>query len=123
MEIMPVLKGIATSIPGVRNFIMQRTGGTDSASYCYAVWLRYLLMAYENGLDSQPKIVAEIGPGDSLGIGLSALITGAEKYYAFDIIKYANYERNSTIFDELIEIFRKKRIFLVKSNFRILNLT
>jgi hypothetical protein len=108
MKITPVLKGVATLIPGVRNFILQRTGGTDSARYCYAVWLRHLLMAHENGFASQPKIVAEIGPGDSLGIGLSALISGAEKYYAFDIIRYANYERNSTIFDELVEMFRKK---------------
>lgn len=68
-------------------------------------------MAYENGLSVQPKIVAEIGPGDSLGIGLAALISGAEKYYAFDIFKYANYERNAMVFDGLVELFvRKKNI-------------
>jgi hypothetical protein len=65
-------------------------------------------MAYENGLPVQPKIVAEIGPGDSLGIGLAALISGTEKYYAFDIFEYANYERNVRIFDELVKLFRKK---------------
>jgi SAM-dependent methyltransferase len=108
MYITPMLRGIATLIPGVRNFVAQRTGGTDSARYCYAVWLRHLLMAYENDLSVQPKIVAEIGPGDSLGIGLAALIAGAEKYYAFDIRKYANYERNAIIFDELVELFIKK---------------
>src|SRR5215510_12622076 len=108
MYIMPVLKGIATFIPGVRKLVVKRTGGTDSARYCYAVWLRHLLMAYGNGLSVQPKIVAEIGPGDSLGIGLAALISGAEKYYAFDIVKYANCERNTMIFDELVELFAKK---------------
>jgi hypothetical protein len=108
MHITPVLKGIATLIPGVKNFVAQRTGGTESARYCYAVWLRHLLMAYENDLSVQPKIVAEIGPGDSLGIGLAALISGAEKYYAFDILKYANYERNVKIFDGLVELFTKK---------------
>src|SRR5205823_13172626 len=108
MYITPILQGLATLIPGMKNFVAQRTGGTDSARYCYAVWLRHLLMAYENGLSVQPKIVAEIGPGDSLGIGLSALISGTEKYYAFDIFKYANYERNVRIFDELVELFEKK---------------
>jgi Methyltransferase domain len=108
MYITPVLKGIATLIPGVKNFVVKRTGGTDSARYCYAVWLRCLLMAYENGLSVQPKIVAEIGPGDSLGIGLAALISGTEKYYAFDIFKYANYERNIVVFDELVKLFEKK---------------
>src|SRR2546428_4351319 len=111
MYVTPVLKGIVTFMPGVKNFVAKRTGGTDSARYCYAVWLRHLLMAYENGLSVEPKIVAEIGPGDSLGIGLAALISGSEKYYAFDIIKYANYERNTLIFDELVDLFaRKERI-------------
>jgi len=108
MYITPTLKGIATLIPIVKRFVMKRTGGTDSARYCYAVWLRHLLMAYENGLSSQPKIVAEIGPGDSLGIGLAALVSGSEKYYAFDIFNYANYERNARVFDELVELYRKK---------------
>jgi hypothetical protein len=108
MYITPVLKGIMTLIPGLNNFVARKTGGTDSARYCYSVWLRHLLMAYENGLSIKPKIVAEIGPGDSLGIGLAALISGAEKYYAFDIIKYASHKRNIMVFDELVELFRKK---------------
>ena len=108
MYITPIVKGIATFIPVVRNFVERRTGGTDSARYCYAVWLRHLLMAHENGLSVLPKVVAEIGPGDSLGIGLAALISGAEKYYAFDIFKYANYERNTRILDELVDLYRKK---------------
>src|SRR5215813_9347467 len=108
MDVTPVLKGIATFIPGIRNFVAQKTGGTDSARYCYAVWLRHLLMAYENGLPLHPKVVAEIGPGDSFGIGLAALISGAEKYYALDIVDYANYERNSEVFSELVQLFKNK---------------
>jgi len=108
MYVKPVLKGIATLVPGVKKLATKRTGGTDSARYCYSVLLRHLLIAYENGLSVQPQIVAEIGPGDSLGIGLAALIAGAEKYYAFDVFKYAQYERNARIFDELLALFEKK---------------
>jgi hypothetical protein len=64
-------------------------------------------MAKKNGLNPNPKIVAELGPGDSLGIGLSALISGCDKYFAFDVVEHANVERNLKIFDEIVELFRK----------------
>jgi hypothetical protein len=100
----PIVKGIATWIPGAQRFIKAATGGTDSARYCYSVWLRHLVMASGNGLSVDPKVVAELGPGDSLGIGLAALLTGADEYYAFDIFKYASYERNVAILDELVTL-------------------
>ncbi len=65
-------------------------------------------MAHKNGLLPQPDAVAELGPGDSLGIGLAALISGADKYYAFDVVEYASNKRNIEIFDELINFFKKK---------------
>lgn len=113
MNIKLLLKGIATYIPGLYrlgpSFVTQSTGGTISSRYCYSVWLRHLILAYKNGLPTQPETIAEIGPGDSLGIGLAALISGANKYYAFDIIKYANSKRNLEIFDELVELFENRQ--------------
>ena len=38
--------------------------------------------------------IAELGPGDSIGIGLAALLTGANIYYAFDIIQFASNQMN-----------------------------
>lgn len=84
------------------------TGGTDSAVYCYSVWLRHLVLLHENGMNDLPTSIVEIGPGDSLGIGLNALITGAEKYYAFDIIEHSNIERNLKILDEIIDLYKAK---------------
>lgn len=104
-----LLKGIATYVPGMyTTFSRKRTGGTDSARYCYSIWLRHLVMAHYSGLPVNPKVIAEIGPGDSLGIGLAALISGAERYYAFDIVEYANLHKNLEIYEELIELFKKK---------------
>jgi SAM-dependent methyltransferase len=101
-----LIKGIASFAPGVNAlFLKKGTGGTDTARYCYSVWLRHLVMAKNNGLKTNPKIVAELGPGDSLGIGLAALISGCDKYYAFDIINHTNDKANITIFDELVELF------------------
>ena len=65
-------------------------------------------MAYENGMNSIPERIAELGPGDSLGIGLSGLISGAEEYYALDIVKYCDVESNLKIFDELVLLFKNK---------------
>lgn len=64
-------------------------------------------MAYKNGLSTEPNVVAELGPGDSIGIGLAALLSGAAKYYALDIVEYASNKRNLEIFDELLHLFMK----------------
>src|SRR5689334_3926898 len=53
------------------------TGGSSSARYCYSVWLRHLSMAARLGLNTDPKDVAELGPGHSIGVGLAALLSGA----------------------------------------------
>jgi len=65
-------------------------------------------MADQKGLCTTPRVIAELGPGDSLGIGLAALLSGAEKYFAFDIVEYASSKRNLDIFEELVDLFRKK---------------
>ncbi len=108
MKLKQIIYGIATFIPGVYSLLKKGTGGTNSARYCYSVWMRHLVSAKNNGLNPYPKIVAELGPGDSIGIGLVALISGAEKYYAFDVVEFANLERNLKIFDELVALFQNK---------------
>jgi hypothetical protein len=102
--------GVA-SLPFVRRRLTRRslgTSGTDQARYCYSVWLRHLVCAHENGLNDDPKRVAELGPGDSIGIGLAAMLTGAERYYAFDVVVHANTARNLAIFEKLVVLFRDR---------------
>lgn len=80
------------------------TGGTVSAQYCYSVYLRHLVMAAQHGLATDPRTVVELGPGDSLGIGLMALLAGAEQYYALDAVRHASTETNLVVFDELAKL-------------------
>ena len=103
-----LIHGIASFVPGVSRRKKGGTGGTDSSRYCYSVWLRHLVMAKRNGLNPYPKVVAELGPGDSLGIGLAALISGCNKYFAFDVVEYSITEKNLQIFDELVSLFRNR---------------
>lgn len=101
--------GIATFIPGVTKLhALRGTGGSDSGRYCYGVWMRHLVKAGASGLNTSPQVVAELGPGSSLGIGLAALLSGCERYFAFDAVPHAAPERNEKIFDELVALFKAR---------------
>ena len=97
--------GLASFLPGLHRFTNRASGGTDSPRYCYSVWLRHLVRAHQSGLPTDPKCVAELGPGDSLGIGLAAVLCGAGRYIALDVKAHANAERNLKVFDELVRLF------------------
>lgn len=104
------IPGVA-SLPPIKRIYAQRaigTEGTNQARYCYSVWLRHLSVAAAHGLDTDPKSIAELGPGDSIGIGIAAVLTGVERYYAFDVVAHANTQRNLEIFDALVDLFRAR---------------
>ncbi len=82
--------------------------GTASAESCYSIFLRHLCLIQDAGVRGVPQVVAELGPGSSLGVGLAALIAGAEKYYALDLIDHSDVEANLSVFDELVEMFRDR---------------
>jgi SAM-dependent methyltransferase len=94
--------GIVTFVPGLWRLAERATGGSNSARYCYEIWLRHLYFGGELGLDTNPKVVAEIGPGDSLGTGIAALLSGASTYVAFDAVEYAATDRDQ----EMVEVIR-----------------
>lgn len=107
LKLKAVVAGLATYIPSYD--YLRPTGGTDSARYCYSVWLRHLILGHADGLhSSMPKVVAELGPGDSIGIGLAALLSGAEQYYALDLVRYTDLKNNLAVFDELVRLFKNR---------------
>ena len=102
-----ILKGIASYIPGRHGSGTEREEPLPGRYY-YSVWLRHLVKARENGLDTCPRVVAELGPGDALGLGMAALLSGADQYYALDAVRYAAPEANLRILDELVSLFRSR---------------
>ena len=108
MSLRPVLRGLATYLPVIGKRVGTHTGGTDSARYCYSVWLRHLMQAEAAGLDTAPAVIAELGPGDSLGMGLAALLSGSRRYYAFDVMDFGAARRNLQVFEELVALFRAR---------------
>ena len=109
IKMISAAKGIVTYIPGIRRVLLQKpTGGTISAKYCYGVWMKHLTLLWENGLRDIPDTIAELGPGDSQGIGLAAMLCGVNNYYALDVTEYSNIETNLKIFDELVSLFKSR---------------
>ena len=68
-----------------------------------------------------PNVVAELGPGDSIGIGLAALLTGVEKYYALDLVRYFDLTSSLAVLDELVSLFKGKESIPDDSEFPSLN--
>jgi SAM-dependent methyltransferase len=109
MIIKPFIKGVLTLIPGMEKILPKgRTGGTVTAKYCYGVWLKHLTMLSSNGMKTIPNTIAELGPGDSLGIGLAAMLSGANIFYALDVVRYSNTAHNLKVFDELVGLFKAR---------------
>jgi len=109
MQILPIIKGLTTYIPGHQHLRPRRgEGSAASPTYCYNVWLKHLTILWENGLKDIPSSVGEIGPGGSLGVGLAAMLSGANHYYALDVKKYSSPEKNLKMLDDLVDLFRSR---------------
>lgn len=109
MQLKVIAKGLVSFIPGAEKFLSRKgTGGTNSAIYCYGVWLKHLTMLWASGLRTMPKTLAELGPGDSIGTGLAAMLSGVDRYFALDVVRFANSAANLQIFDELVALFRRR---------------
>jgi len=87
------------------SFYSRKLSGTKSPRYCYSVFLRNLILLDIFGGDTNPRYVAELGPGFSIGIGLSALLAGAERYDGLDTKTYDIAEPTRRVFDELVQLF------------------
>jgi hypothetical protein len=52
--------------------------------------------------------VAELGPGASLGVGLAALLSGAKRYSALDVVPHADLSRNVELLHDLVRLFERR---------------
>lgn len=110
MQLKPrsIAKGLATQVPFLARYANSRAASEVTGRYYYSVWLRHLRQVSRVSADTDPRCVAELGPGDSLGLGLAAILSGADRYYALDRLRFATSRHNLTILDELIELFRTR---------------
>ncbi len=105
-----ILAGLLTQIPPFRDYLLrkyyQNTGGTANAEYCLVVWAKHLDKLLRKGWKQEGSTVYELGPGDSLGVGIMAVLSGVSSYKAVDVLSYnviANTQRVLQQFRELLQ--------------------
>ena len=106
-KIPPICKGALTWVPVLNTWRLRRasTGGTNTPRYCYSVWLRHLVTLNAYGFKIAGARIGELGPGDSIGIGLAALLSGATRYIGLDIMPFSAKADLDGIFEELIRLY------------------
>ena len=113
--------GLLSFIPGLYSWWDSRrpTGNAFTSNYSQSIW-NYHLENYQRFNSKQkPKIVAEFGPGASLGSLISALKDDVSSVIGLDIIPYANnYKLNKKLLDEIIP-FKKYPILHSEINLEI----
>jgi hypothetical protein len=100
-----ILEGTLSLLPSGLRLFRGGTRGSDSGRYCYSVWMRHLIRSrtcVEAPLDGT---VIELGPGDTVGTGLAALLSGARRYVAIDVVRHADVAHNLAVLDELVRLF------------------
>lgn len=115
MRTRSLASGLISMFPGGNKLLLagyrRRSCSTGSlnARYCYSVWMRHLVKAADAGvLAGPPSSVGELGPGNSLGVGLAALLSGSQCYRALDVVRHAHTPDNLRVLDELAEMFRAR---------------
>lgn len=102
-----MVKGALTWVPPLNALRVRRagTGGAGSARYCYSVCLRHLRILESQGFQIKGAKIGELGPGDSLGFGLAALLAGAKSYVGLDVVPFSKNSDLLKILEELTALF------------------
>lgn len=105
LKLRPLVTGILSNIPGLFPWWDGRRpmGNTSSASYARGIW-RFHFDNYKSFTNNRtPAVIAEFGPGATLGTCIAALCDGVEKAIALDVHPYAsNNLMNLQMLEELI---------------------
>jgi len=76
-----------------------------TGAYCYSVWMRHLSIITRSVPSFRPRVVVELGAGESLGVGCAALLSGAEQYVGLDLAARADARHDVQLLDELVSMF------------------
>src|SRR5512141_2832277 len=105
-----LVKGMLTWLPGVHGafFDPSAGGGTASAAYCHGVWMKHLGLLWHHGMREMPRTLVELGPGASIGTGVSTLLFGAERYVGLDAQPHMSPASNASVFHELVRLLEMR---------------
>jgi hypothetical protein len=108
-EVVAVTRGTATRVPFLYRMLGQRHTNLDlsqaTADYSYAIWIKHLANLHETTGCGVPNVVAELGPGDTLGTGVAALLSGATRYIGIDKLPFARTGPTIEVANGLVPLF------------------
>lgn len=112
-EVVALTKGIATRVPLLYRTFGQRHTNLDlseaTADYSYSVWIKHLAKLHETAGCGVPEVIAEVGPGDTLGTGVAALLSGATRYIGVDVLPFARTGPTMEVAHGLVPLFATRR--------------
>lgn len=103
-----IAKGLGTLVPAVGGLANSAAGSPVGARYFYSVWLRHLAGIAKVRPRFSYEVVAELGPGDALGLGICALLSGARRYIGLDRLAFGLRADNLQLLDELHALFEAR---------------
>lgn len=108
LRLRSVVKGAATFVPGLRQLANSAAGSAVGPRYFYSVWMRHLVRVNQACGPFRFDVVAELGPGDALGLGLCALLSGARRYLGLDRVAFTTKKENLSLLQSLVELFQAR---------------
>lgn len=81
-----LISGLASFIPGLYAWWDRRRaiGNTQSVDYCESIWKRHGENYTKATGINIPNAIAELGPGATLGVCMTALLQGVNQAHALD---------------------------------------
>ena len=109
-SMLALAKGAATYVPGLYAMLRQRRMLLEgvTAEYSYGLWFKHFSRYHKLTGRGTPEVVAELGPGDTLGTGIAALLSGASRYVGADTLPFANVEETATVGSRLPSLFHAR---------------
>ncbi|HEV7992695.1 MAG TPA: hypothetical protein VGP25_12775 [Gemmatimonadaceae bacterium] len=107
MTLRLMLGGLKSLLPALHSSY-RGTSGPATGAYCYSVWMRHQAIIARAVPKHRPTTVVELGPGESLGVGYAALLSGADRYIGLDLVDRLDPARDLAVLDEIVTLFERR---------------
>lgn len=106
INIRSIAAGLLSQIPPLFRALRpnHHGGGTLDARYCRGVWRGHWAMLQRQGIRALPETILELGPGFSIGAGLTGLLDGAKRAWALDAFPFNNVDGTLAVLNDLIAL-------------------
>ena len=107
-----IIRAIISYIPILKLKLRKEGTGPVDGKYYHNIYTSHIQALKRNGF-KPGGVMAEFGPGDTLGVGICAILDNFDFYYAFDRIKHADSDKNMKVLGEIKTLYNKND-YLVK---------